>query len=309
MKKALMLLLMVWSTLTFASGINFEIKFTPFVGNPATDDSVKTIAGKAQVFLNNVFISEQEIGSRELPVMFDEREIAPAIWLPVESLGTLLRKGKNTVRIEFMPNDDMVLYHTQLSWAEVNDQSTKTELADGFSASNQSGEGKEIKGAQGKAIVEKEFSADFATDQPWHHGPVVTALGEDDSRQLLKLINERVELFKPQFEGIYKILEMPHAGMQVDLAEIRKSGCLDKAYDAGVRIAARTIDDVEFELSGNQEVVIKGKAGMLYPLKPEDLANVRGEENQMCVGMVLFMAYPPQMIVIKNASGAWEVLY
>jgi len=309
MKKILMLLLMMWSTFTLASVINFEIKFTPFVGNPATDDSVKSVAGKAEVFLNNVFITEQDIESQDQPVMFDEREIGPAVWLPVQSLGALLRKGKNTVRIEFVPTDATTPYRAQLSWAEVNDQSTETEAVGSFSATNQSGEGKEIKDAQGKVVMEKEFSADFAADLPWHHAPAVTGLSDEDKQQLLKLINDRGELFKPTFDGIYKILQMPHAGIELDLAEIRKSGCLEEAYKAGVRIAARTMDDVEFKLSGNQEVVIKGKSDMLYPFKPEDFAKIKGEESQMCAGMVLSIVYPPQLVVIKNASAAWEVLY
>lgn len=300
---------MVWSTFTLASVINFEIKFTPFVGNPATDDSVKTVAGKAQVFLNNVFITEQEIRSRDLPVMFDEREVAPEIWLPVETLGQLLRKGNNTVRIEFVPTDNTLSYHAQLSWADVNDQRTETEAAGSFSATNQSGEGKEIKDAQGKVVVEKEFSADFAADLPWHHAPAVTSLTDEDNRQLLKLISDRAELFKPEFEGIYKILEMPHVGMQVDFAEIRNSGCLNQAYEAGVRVPTPSMDELEFKLSGNQEVVIRGKSGMLYPFKPEDFAKIHGEETGMCAGMTLSIVYPPQLVVIKNASGAWEALY
>ena len=309
MKKILSLLLIIWSTSTLAQVINFEIKFTPFVGNPVTDDSVKTVAGKVQVFLNNVLISEQDLQSQDQPVMFDEREIGPEVWLPVASLGPLVRKGKNTVRIEFVPTDGMMPYHTQLSWAEVNDQSTETQAEGSFFATNQSGEGKETKDTQGKVVMEKDFSADFATDLPWHHAAAVTALSDDDKQQLLKLVNDRATSFKPKFENLYKILEMPHPGIELDVAQIRQSGCLDKAYKAGVRVAARAMDDVEFQLSGNQEVVIKGKSDSLYPFNPEDFAKIKGDDNQMCAGMALSIAYPPQMIVVKNADGAWQVVF
>lgn len=309
MKKLLCLLLMVWSTASLAKVINFEIKFTPFVGNPATDDSVKTVSGTAQVFLNDVLISEQELQSRDQPVLFDEREIGSEIWLPVASLGPLVRQGKNTVRIESTAADGAMPFRTQLSWAEVNDQSTETQTEGGFSATNQSGEGKEIKEAQGKIVMEKDFSADFASDLPWHHLPAITSLSEDDKQQLLKLVNDRAELFKPKFEGLYKILERPHPGIELDLAQIRSSGCLDKAYQAGVRVAVRTLDDMELKLSGHQEVVVKGKSDALYPFKEADFAKIKGDENQMCAGMALSIAYPPQMIVVKNAAGAWEVIF
>ena len=309
MKKWFLLLLTVWSTASFAKVINFEIKFNPFVGNPATEDNVKSVAGKASVFLNNVLISEQEVQSRDQPVLFEAREIGTEVWLPMASLGPLLRQGKNTVRIEFAPTDATMPYRTQLSWAEVNDQSTETQSEGGFAATNQSGEGKDIKDAQGKATMEREFSADFAADLPWHHAPAITALGDDDKQQLLKLVNDRAEQFTPKFEGLYKILAMPHPGIELDLAQIRKSGCLDKAHKAGVRIAARSLDQMAFVLSGRQEIVVKGKGDALYPLKPENFAKIKGDETQMCAGMALSIAYPPQLIVVKNAAGAWEVIF
>lgn len=309
MNKVLVLLLTIWSTTSLAKVINFEIKFTPFIGNPATEDSVKSVAGKARIFLNNVLISEQEVQSRDQPVMFAEREIGAEVWLPVASLGPLVRQGKNTVKIEFVPGDNATPYRAQMSWAEVNDQSAETQTEGGFAATNQSGEGKDIKDAQGKVVMEREFAADFAADQSWHHAQAITTLGDDDKQQLLKLVNDRAEQFKPKFEGLYKLLAMPHPGIELDLAQIRKSGCLDKAYKAGVRIPARGLDQLEFMLSGGQEVVVKGKTDALYPLRPEDFAKIKGDETQMCAGMALSIAYPPQMIVVKNSAGAWEAIF
>lgn len=305
MKKAFLLLLVLWSSSSMAKVINFEIKFTPFVGDPATADHVQTVSGKARVFLNNVSIAEQTVEAHDVPVLFDEREIGPAVWVPIASLGSSVRKGKNTLRIEFEPSDDKSTYKSELSWAEVNDATSELAGEGKFQATNQSGEGKETKETQGKVTMEKDFVADFATDLPWHHFAPVTTLSDEDKQQLLELVNERVEMFKPKFEGIYKFLEKA----DVDLAAMRKSGCLNKAYATGVRVTRRTEADVDFMLTGNPEVVIKGSSGSLFPFKEKDFAKIKGEEMQMCAGMAMFVAFPPQLVVVKNTAGSWEVVY
>lgn len=308
MKNTFLVLLILWSSTTMAKVINFEFKFTPFIGDPATADHVKTVSGKARVFLNNVSVAEQDVDAHDVPVLFDEREVGPAVWVPVASLGTSVRKGKNTLRIEFEPSDSKTPFRAQLSWTEVNDQSTEQSDAGVIKTTNQSGEGKETKETQGKVVMEKDFVADFAADLPWHHYPPVTALNDEDKQQLLKLVNDRAALFQPKFDGIYKFLEKPHPGIELDLAGIRKEGCLGKAYAAGVRIAARNAGDVDFVLPGNPEVVIKGKAGSLYPFNEKDFAKIKGEEAQMCAAMAMSLVYPPQLIVVRNAAGVWEVV-
>lgn len=309
MKNAFLLLLVLWSSASMAKVINFELKFTPFIGDPATADHVKTVSGKARVFLNNVSIAEQDVDAHDAPVLFDEREVGPSVWVPAASVGPSLRKGKNTLRIEFEPADATTAFRAQLSWAEVNDQSIEQPAEGGFKSSNQSGEGKESKEAQGKVVMEKDFVADFAADLPWHHYPPVTALNDADKQELLKLVNDRAALFQPKFDDIYKFLEIPRPGIEFDLARLRKEGCLNKAYAAGVRVAARSAADLDFVLSGNPEVVIKGKAGSLYPFNEQDFAKIKGEEAQMCAGMVLSVVYPPQLVAVKNAAGVWEVVY
>ena len=101
---------------TAASGavVNVEFKFTPFLGNPAEQDHVQAVPGKARVFLNNALLAEQIVNKGEVAVLFEAREIAASVWLPVASVGPALRKGKNKIRIEFEPADSKLKYRAQL---------------------------------------------------------------------------------------------------------------------------------------------------------------------------------------------------
>ena len=53
-EKARVVLLLVAASLAPAGVINVEFKFTPFIGDPEKDEEVTIVAGKAQVFINNV---------------------------------------------------------------------------------------------------------------------------------------------------------------------------------------------------------------------------------------------------------------
>jgi hypothetical protein len=105
-----------------AAVINVEFKFTPFLGDPGKDEKVKSLPGKAAIFINGVPFAEQEVQENELPVLFDEHEVAPVVWLPMSSVGPVVRKGKNKLRIEFTPNDAAKPYRAQLRWASVTDR-------------------------------------------------------------------------------------------------------------------------------------------------------------------------------------------
>ena len=72
------LLFLLLMPLARAAVINVEFKFTPFVGDPAKDEKVKAVPGKAAVFINNIPFAEQEVREEEVPVLFEEHEIAPA---------------------------------------------------------------------------------------------------------------------------------------------------------------------------------------------------------------------------------------
>jgi hypothetical protein len=290
-----------------AKVLNVEFKFVPYVGD-AKNEQVTTVAGTAHVFLNNVPLGTQEVRKEEVPVMFDGREIASAVWVPVESLGPAVRRGRNTFRIEFQPTNKKAAYKAQLRWASVTDQVQK-EASPGRSAStNQADEGVEEKNASGTIAMERQFTGDFATDQPWHHLPAVTALTEDDKQALGRLVQERVGWFEPDFASFYEALEQSPRLPGGQVGEIRNRKCLDAAHDAGVRITAVSTKDLDFVITGGPEVVVRGKKGTLYPPDPTGFERIKGNETQMCAGMALSLVYPNKLVAVRQ-DGAWKVVY
>ena len=306
-RKILTALMLLWPLFVSAGVVNVEFKFTPYTGD-LKQDQVQTVPGKAQVYINNMLYAEQDVQADTVPVMFDEREIAASVWVPMNSAGPILRKGKNSIRIEFQPSDAKAPYNAQLSWASVMDQSTETETSPGTSVStNQSGEGMDSKKGPGKIVFERDFVADFATDRPWHHYPAVTSLSDADKQQIAAAIAVRAAGFKPGFVDSYKMLEGQDG---LDLAAIKKSKCLDSAYAVGIRVAAPAIEQMDFSLTGNPEVVVGRKGGALFDTgSPELFGKIKGDENQMCAGMVMSVTYPPRLSFVRSPAGAWEVVY
>ena len=302
MKRMLIALMLLWPVLASAEVVNVEFNFTPYTGD-LKEDHVQTVAGKAQVYLNNVLFAEQEVETQTVPVIFDDREVAPSVWVPMKSVGPILRKGKNSIRIEFMPGDAKAPYSAQLSWASVMDQTVETEN----SSTNQSGEGMDSKKGPGKIVFEREFTADFATDHDWHHYPPVTALSDADKQQLAAVVAARAAGFKPGFADSYKMLE---SQPNFDLAAIKKSKCLDSAYAVGIRVTAPTAEQFEYSLTGHPEVVVGRKGGALFDTgTPEMFGKIKGDDNQMCAGMVISVTYPPRLSFVHTPAGTWEVVY
>src|SRR6476646_6107147 len=137
MKKLAFALLMSAASLAPAAVINVEFKFTPFVGDSAKDDKVTTVPGKAAIFINNVPFAEQEVHEDQLPVLFDEHEVAPSVWVPMSSVGPIVQKGKNKIRVEFSPNDMTKAYRAQLRWASVTDATKEEEEPGSIRSTNQ----------------------------------------------------------------------------------------------------------------------------------------------------------------------------
>jgi hypothetical protein len=295
------------ASLAPAAVINVEFKFTPFVGDPAKDEKVTTVPGKAAVFINNVPLVEQEVGEDQLPVLFDEREVAPSVWVPMSSVGPVVRKGSNKIRIEFTPSDLSKKYRAQLRWASVMDTATEEEEPGSVRTTNQTKEGvddrKELKG---KVVFERDFTADFAPDLPWHHYPPVTSLTEEEKQKIAALLQARVDWFKPDFGSLYKAIE-DNESLKVE--DVRKAKCLEAAYDAGVRIKAPQVGELDFLTTNGPEVVVRRKTGSLFALDEKTLASVKDEDTQMCVGMVLSMIYPGRLVAVRKPEGAWEIVY
>jgi len=305
MRTALVTSIVLWRALALGAVLNVEFKFAPYTGD-LEQDHVDTVPGRAEVFLNDVPIAVDEVRAGSVPVLFEEREIAPAVWVPVASLGQAVRKGKNVLRIAFEPTDAKVAYRAQLRWASVTDQAREEREPGSYKGTNQEAEGVENKEATGKVVFEREFSADFAQDQPWHHYPPVARLTDEDRQKLGALVVERGGWFAPDFAALYKGLE---GNPNIDVAQVRKTRCLDAAYKAGARVKAPRADELEFVTTGHPEVVIRRKGGSLFVPDPGHLASIKSEETQMCAGAALQLAFPPRLVVVRTPAGAWQVVY
>jgi hypothetical protein len=288
-----------------AKTLNVEFKFTPYTGD-TKEDHVQVVPGKARVFVNNVPIATQDVEAHEVPVMFDEREIAPAVWVTAESLGPIVRKGKNTIRFEFEPSTPGG-YRAQLRWASITDQVRKESGPGHEKSTNQAGEGADEKDATGRLVMEREFVADFAIDQPWHHLPPVTAVTDEDREALAARVQERVEWFKPDFSPVYKALA---GDAHADVAGVRKRKCLEAAYKAGVRMSAVPASQLEIVTTGGPEVVVQAKgAGPLYPPDRAAFEKIKGDQMQTCASTALSMVYRPRLVAVRTPVGNWEIVY
>jgi hypothetical protein len=307
MKTLILALLLLAPRLAPAAVINVEFKFTPFVGDPEKDTEVTTVPGKAQVFINNVPLAEQEVRADKLPVLFDEHEVGPAVWVPVSSIGPAVRKGKNRIRIDFVPNDSAAAYRARLRWASVMDAETEEAGPGALRSTNEANEGvDDRKALKGKVTFEREFTADFAPDFPWHHYPAVAGLTEEDKQKIAALLKTRAEWFQPDFAALYKAIE-ENETLKVD--DVRKARCLDDAYKAGVRISAPQAGELEFATTGGPEVVVRRKAGSLFGLDEKTFAPLKDEEALMCSGMVLSVIYPGRLVAVRKPDGVWQIVY
>lgn len=300
------LLFLLLLPLAQAAVINVEFKFTPFVGDSAKAEKVKSIPGKATIFINNLPFVEQEVREEELPVLFAEREVSPALWIPMSSVGQVVRKGKNTIRIEFTPNDGAKPYRAQFRWASVMDTATEEIEPGAGRSTNQADEGvDERKDLKGKTVFEREFTADFALDLPWHHYPPITSLAEEDKQKIAALLKTRAEWFQPDFAGLYKALE-ENESLKVD--DVRKAQCLEAVYKAGVRVTPPPAGELNFTTTSGPAVVVTKKTGTLFGLDEKTFEPIKDEETQMCAGIALSLVYPGKLIAVRNPDGVWEIV-
>lgn len=307
MKKLALAFLLLAAPLAPAAIINVEFKFTPFTGDPATEDHVTSVAGKAQIYLNNVpYGVEQEVKDEQVPVLLEGHEVSPAVWLPISSAGSLVRKGKNKFRIEFTPNDLTKTYRAHLRWDSVTDQVNDDFAGNSGKTSNQSDAGMDDRpNTKGKVVLEHEFTADFALDLPWHHYPSVTAVTDDDKNKIVALLKKRAAWFQPNFAGVYKAIE-DNESLKAD--DVRKAHCLEEAYKAGVRVPGPAAADLEFAITGGPEVIVSRKGSSLFGVDEKSLAAIKDENAQMCAGMVLATVYPQRMSFVRKPDGTWEAV-
>jgi hypothetical protein len=136
---------------------------------------------------------------------------------------------------------------------------------------------------------------------------VITTVSAEDKKSLAALLKARTEVFKPDFAAAYKLLS---ANRSIQVAEVRKLKCLDAAYAAGVRIAPAAADQIDYVMTGNPEIVVTSRTGELYPVAdPKTFERIKGDEVQMCAGMMLSILFPARMAVVRTPSGEWQVVY
>ena len=300
MRTAVLVVLLAWPVLGWGKVLNVEFNFAPYTGDTKADE-VQTVPGTATVYVNGIMVASQVIKQDTVPVLFDEREIAASVWVPTQSLGSLLRKGKNRIRVEFAPSV-ATPYKAQLRWAQVTDQVQEEDTPGGSRSTNQANEGVETKDAKGKLTMEREFDADFATAQPWHAYPAVTTLTGDDKQKVLALAVERAGWFAPDFAGIYTAL----AGNEgIEVAQVRAAKCLDAVYAAGVRIGPPKAGTYDITTTGSAAVVVQSKGEMLYDIDRAAFDKVTDEDVQMCAGMVLGTIYQ-RLIAVRTPDGTWQ---
>jgi hypothetical protein len=297
--------LLLWPGLALGAVLNVEFRFAPYTGDPK-DDQVETVAGTAHVSFNGVPFADEEVRKDEVPVMFDGREVASPIRIPVASMGPVLRKGRNTIRIEFEPKDASAAYKAQLRWASVTDQTREKDDGGRRTSTNQTDEGVESKDAKGKVVFERQFTADFAKDLPWHHQPPVTSVTDAEKEQIAAFVEERADWFEPDFAKVYEALGRQS---RIPVGDVKKDRCLDAAYEAGVRVVAAPLDELEIVTTGQPEVVVRGKSGQIYGGEGAAFEKIKDEKLQMCAGMALGVVYPSRLAVIRTAAGGWDVAY
>ncbi|KZE32816.1 hypothetical protein EV683_103163 [Crenobacter luteus] len=100
-----------------------EFRFTPFRGDEAGSARVDVVPGVARIFLNDALHAVQALKKRPAPVDADEREVAPAVQLSLDAFASRLRRGENTLRIEFVPAEPKRRYRAQFGW-RVQDAAT-----------------------------------------------------------------------------------------------------------------------------------------------------------------------------------------
>ena len=187
------------------------------------------------------------------------------------------------------------------------DEATEEAEPGSMRTTNQANEGiDDRKTVKGKVVFEREFAADFALDLPWHHYPAITSLAEEDKQKIAALLKTRAEWFQPDFASLYKAIE-ENETLKVD--DVRQAKCLERAYQAGVRVTAPEAGELEFTTTSGPEVLVTRQQGTLFGLNEKTFEPVKDEETQMCAGMALSMVYPGRLVAVHKPDGAWDIVY
>jgi hypothetical protein len=268
--------------------VNAEFGFDMYTGDRSKQSKLKAVPGRMRVFFNDISFRNQKSFDRELAVMSGNIMSGNGIF--VSRAGPIIRKGKNSIRVEFEATDSNVEYNATLAWT--------------FSNYDQSGvsktDGTDTKTGKGKITITKEFTAPFAEDLPWHHYPSVQTLTETDKQSIAAVLQTLADAFKPNFAPIY-------ARIGSEAAEIRGMGCIENAYAQGVRMRAASLDQLTFDLTGTPEVTVRGKGVRLFV--PNDAKFWDKVNNDICLMTMFDSAFASVLHVVKSPAGVWQIVY
>lgn len=137
-----------------------EFRFTPFGGDEESSARVDVVPGVARIFLNDALHAVQALKKRPVTVSADGREVAPAVQLSLDAFGPGLRRGENTLRIEFVPANPKLRYRAQFGW-RVQDMAAG---AGRFGMVTSSQTGRQTRDATGTLRFESRFETTEGVD-------------------------------------------------------------------------------------------------------------------------------------------------
>ncbi|MCB9663232.1 MAG: hypothetical protein H6732_03900 [Alphaproteobacteria bacterium] len=301
MARLVALLLLLLSPLAHAGTVGFELSFAPFRG-ALGDDEVTAVPGTATVWFNGILVAEEEVEAEPLMVLFDAREVSPAVWVTAGSNARLLRPGANTWKVSFVPDEADAPYAAQIRWSAIGDEVRTTETEDGITSTNVVASGRADREAPGTTVFEGTFEADWVRRQDWHDWPAVTEVTPEDRTRIAALLAERAHWFAPPFENLHTLLKRTDG---IDARRIRRAMCLDAAWLAGLRITAVDPDQLDPELTGTPIVVLRGRP---WEADPTKLDKLRSDEKAFCAAVALSVAYAVPTRVVRAPDGSWSFL-
>lgn len=301
-----------------ARPVNVEFKFTPYLPPARDAEKVTTVEGVTELELNGIPMAQEPLESKSVLLMATSKEgieVFPAVWINALQLQPLLRRGNNLLRLTFTPKNGAKPYRSQFIWTVIEDQTTTSTTASGAElTTNHGAEGREDREVSGPVTVQKAFQAPFAKVEPWHAAPPITTLTPADRAVILELLHRRAALFSPNFEAAYRFLgSLPKdQGITLDMPEVRRLGCLEAGYAAGMRVAAPADADLKLITTGSPVVVARGTGEFLmnFPNQP-GMAERYGalpNDKGFCLAITFNMLFPKQLLLVKGVDGRWQIL-
>jgi hypothetical protein len=163
-------LLVIFASIACAEVVG--VRFAAYAGDPEKDpQSIQQLPGVLRVFVNQYLYAEHKMKSKNyrFPRSAQSRK---SLGIAVKEFGPRVRRGKNTIELEFEPADANQDYFASISVVSVE-------------VLRYSSSGESVK-SKGIAYFPVPFTSATAVDLPWHHYPPVTTLSVGDKQKVLR---------------------------------------------------------------------------------------------------------------------------